>query len=427
MNRVFATLVVTSVHFAELSAENLRGTAAPRSREWAHFVEQRYRHAYNFYFNPFYAEQVLIDYIDGEAECEARSSLGPIWFDYVLVRNRALGLGSIHVHIHFGEFDLALEDGKSESAVPLVELLRDLFWSTERTDGRFKRLDRMIDTAGDHPGRRHSLSLSRYSYVSLIRSVDRSSQAATTEQRRNEAPGIYRLLFLSENRVGAEFAERELKNRTWACEGFFDVYFQPGGIVTVAEPYPPQVRPALDAWFYPQPPHAPRLPADLTPPSRGDHAWHYNYSPEYPALRFLAVPSLDFVGAVEEVLRDVHNDVQSRLASMSSVTLLQALRHPRLAWAYFTMPQQVAGLVRRLHAAENLEAVRLTVARELVCRLLETQLQASTRAAVAALSQQGISSSNGLVAFIALVISVLALAFPILGEALRWIACAGVR
>jgi hypothetical protein len=73
-----------------------------------------------------------------------------------------------------------------------------------------------------------------------------------------------------------------------------------------------------------------------------------------------------------------------------------------------------------MHVAENMEAIRLPVARPLVEMLIETQVKVPTRNAITALSQQEISSNSSFIAFVALVLGGIA-AVPDLYKAAEWL------
>jgi len=183
--------------------------------------------------------------------------------------------------------------------------------------------------------------------------------------------------------------------------------------VSVAEPYPAAVHNSNPGWFFPRPPHELHRPATMESASSEGHSWNYNHLPEYPPLRYLAIPSLDFAASAEETLRDVHDEVMTMFATISKLSLLQTLRHPGHIRRFFTMPQHVSRLTYRMHVAENMEAIRLPVARPLVDKLIETQVKVPTRNAIAALAQQEISNNSSLIAFIGVLFGIVTVAPPL--------------
>lgn len=135
-------------------------------------------------------------------------------------------------------------------------------------------------------------------------------------------------------------------------------------------------------WFHPDPA---ALAADP-----GGFLADYDRLPEYPPLRYLALPALEYVGCLEETVRDIYDKVvdeeQSRWLSAHPLALFR--------------------LERRYYRTQNLEVLRLPVTRDLVDRLLESKLQ---RHAVEAIEARKSSMLNETVLALTLVAVVIAL------------------
>jgi hypothetical protein len=405
MANIFATLIITSDALAKIDLRKELGPDLQLDEAWESFIKTAYQHTHDFCYNPFHAQALDIVYAGGEGLAWSLS-VQDIWIDYVLVRNRVLDLASLHVHLRFPDIGIDLSDA-DERLTAIIAFIRDGLWSPDLGPTSIPRLQQLVarnlSTKKSH---RSSLPFSRYSYVSVTRSVP-SEPNARAAQQESEQGSIYRLLFLTENAITSKLARKYNDSNSWSAEEFFCVYHQPGGIVTVAEPYPPKIQVERPDWFLPTPPKAP--PALQHPDTPDGHGWHYNHLPEYPPLRFLAVPSLDFTAGAEETLRDVHHEVMSTFAALSKPAFRQGVGAFWHQLKLIALPSAVSRMTYRMHAVENLEAIRLPVARQLVSRLLAAQLTDPTRRAISTLSQQGVSASSALVAMIALLLAVIPL------------------
>ena len=236
MANIFATLIITSDLLAKIDPAKELGLDLRLNDAWGSFVTTAYEHTHAFCYNPFHAQALDVVYAGGE-RLDWPQSPEDIWVDYVLVRNRVLDLASLHVHLRFPDIGIDLSD-PDERLTAVIAFIRDGLWSADHGPTSIPRLQRMITrNLSQKQRRRSSLPFSRYSYVSVIRPVA-SKPGTRATQHENEQGSIYRLLFLTENAISPKLARGYNDTNSWSAEEFFRVYHQPGGLVTVAEPYP---------------------------------------------------------------------------------------------------------------------------------------------------------------------------------------------
>ena len=355
--RVYATAVFLSDHL-NLPVERLQRISRDVSTpEWRSHVERSYRCALRMVFNPFYERRMRVQYLLG-TQFDAGKPIGIVWCDWVLVKNRRLRTESLHVGFRFGAIRLDLDDPKCPRIEAVSDFLAHVYQLSERDLPIAPALSELSRVLQAHAARRkNALGLSRYMYSSVLTDDPAHVVAPSGAARVN----FYRLLYMHSRGVGMTTPDAMLPP-PWSSAAFFRLYSQPGGVLSIAQPYP-EGRETSSAWFEPQPPTvgtAPRgMLADLQGKPVADAYAEYDLLPEYPPLRYLTLPASEYVAAHEETLRAVHEAAFSRY------------------WLRFPSNQPA---VRHLQAA-NLEGIRLPIMRDLVNQMLERQLQARTSSA----------------------------------------------
>jgi hypothetical protein len=360
MTRVYANAIFCSTRF-EFDVQSLRLMAADVIEPgWPQHIERAYRCALGFSFNDFYLRRMRLQHVLS-ASFDAGTRLGRVWSDWVLLDDDRLGTRSLHVGFCFPTLRLELHDRNCAATEAAARFLQDVYQLSERVQslpGGLGGLSRLLCEHG--PKRRNALGLSRYVYTSLVCDDASMLSAPSNDVRVN----LYRLLFQHARGVDPAVATAMLPP-PWSSAAFFRLYAQPGSIVSLAVPYPPDVRSTHAAWFEPTPPQLAPAPFALAHTGGAEPAAYPSYDrlPEYPPLRYLAWAALHYAAAYEETLRAVHE------AAFSSLRQRLFRRGPK--------PKPLIGHL----LAANLEGVRLPVVRDLVDRLLDIQLQERTASA----------------------------------------------
>ena len=391
MTRVYASAIFCSTQF-RLDIASLRSmpgnVVIP---EWPVHIERAYRCALAFSFNGFYQKPLRLEHVLS-APFSAPSPIGDIWSDWTLISDERLGTRSLHVSFCFPSLRLQLDDRSCPKTEAVATFLQDIYQLSERVQllrGGLAELSRLLCATAQR--RRNALGMSRYAYTSLVCDDSAVLLAPSADVRVN----LYRLLYQHARGVDAAVATAMLP-AAWGSASFFRLYAQPGGVLTVSVPYPVDIRKGHIDWFEPQPPHlaAAPFPAGAIRGGPGQSAYpNYDLLPEYPPLRYLAVPALQYAAAYEETLREVHEAAFSRFGTW------------RFRWPWKSKPT-----VSHLLAA-NLEGLRLPVVRELVNRLLETQLQERTATAAMEMLKLRETTRNVVLAVLALLVAMVGLAF----------------
>lgn len=389
MTRVYASAIFCSTRL-ELDVARLRqsiGDAADTA--WRTHIERSYRCALSFTFNDFYRRQIGLTHVRSSTFV-LDGPIGEVWTDWVLLDDKRLATQSLHINFCFPALRLDLNNPQCPTTEAIAGFLKDVYHLSEYEQdlpGGLRDLSRLL--CGVARGRQHALGISRYIYTSLACN-DADAIASPSDALR---VNLYRLLYQHAQGVDAAVASAMLPN-PWGSAAFFRLYSQPGGMLSVSTPYPAKAHHQHDAWFNPTPPTLAEAPFPMAvAPSSGataDAYPSYDFLPEYPPLRYLAVPVLHYGAAYEETLRAVHE------SAFSSV-LQRPLRMP------WTPKPSKCHLL-----AANLEGIRLPVVRSLLNETLELQLQARTTNASMEMLRLRDTTRNVLLAIAGLI---LALAF----------------
>lgn len=356
MTRIYASALFCSAR-VRIDASRLRESIGDRSDPaWRAHVERAYRCALAFSFNDFYRRPVRLTHVLSSTFA-VEGPIGAVWSDWVLLDDRRLGTQSLHVNFCFPELRPELGDRHCPAVEALADFLKNIYQLSESGQdlpGGLAPLSRLLSAVAR--GRRNALGISRYIYTSVVSDDAQLLTAPNDDVRVN----LYRLLF--QHARGADDAvARQMLPEPWGSAAFFRLYSQPGGIVSVATPYPAETCRAHDGWFNPRPPAIAPAPFAAAPGEGGPEAYpSYDLLSEYPPLRYLALPVLQYGAAYEETLREVHEAAFSR-----------PLERP------LHLPWQAKPGERHLLAA-NLEGIRLPILRGLLEQTIELQLQART-------------------------------------------------
>lgn len=395
MTRVYASAIFCSTQF-ELDIASLRLMAGDVvAPGWPIHIERAYRCALAFSFNDFYQRPMQLQHVLS-ASFDAGSQIGEVWSDWALLDDKRLGTRSLHVSFCFPSLRLELGDRYCPATEAVARFLQNIYQLSERVQllpGGLGGLSRLLYATAQR--RRNALGMSRYVYTSLVCDDASVLSAPSDDVRVN----FYRLLFQHARGVDAAVATAMLPS-AWSSASFFRLYSQPGSILSVSVPFPIDVRSQHDAWFEPRPPHlaAPPFSVDaIGAGGAGSPAYpSYDLLPEYPPLRYLALPALHYAAAYEETLRAVHEAAFSRLGARP-----------------FRWPWQPKPTVSHLLAA-NLEGLRLPVVRDLVNRLLDMQLQERTATASMEMLKLRETARNVLLTVLGLVATMVGLVLAIL-------------
>ncbi|MCB1905883.1 MAG: hypothetical protein KDH15_00815 [Rhodocyclaceae bacterium] len=357
MTRVYASALFCSARL-RLDVERLRQSVGNASDSaWQSHVERAYRCALAFAFNDFYRRHIRVSHVL-TSRFITDGPLGEVWSDWVLLDDRRLATQTLHVSFCFPGLRVDLDDHQCPAIEALAEFLKNIYQLSEAEQdlpGGLAALSRLL--CGVARGRQNALGISRYIYSSLAC----DDAEVVTEPSMDMCVNLYRLLYQHARGVDSAVAKSMLP-RPWGSAGFFRLYSQPGGMVSVSTPYPADTHRRHDGWFNPLPPGRGEAPSAMAGDAEGQAAAYPSYDllPEYPPLRYLAVPVLQYGAAYEETLREVHDAAFSRLLE----------RRLRLPWA----PKP-----GRCHLlAANLEGIRLPIVRSLLDEMIERQLQERT-------------------------------------------------
>lgn len=381
MARIYASAVFCSQR-VDIDRARLRKIARDlRTPEWSRHVERSHRCALGFCFNAFYAKKMRITHLLS-ARFSPNTALPEVWSDWTLIEDRRLGTATLHISFSFPSLQLDLDNPACAVTEAVAAFLGRVYQLSEREQhlgGGLGELSRVLCAAASR--RRNALGISRYINASLICDDPAQLKAPSEPVKVN----LYRLLFQHARGVDAGVAVKMLPEG-WGSAAFFRLYGQAGGMLSVSEPYPADLREEFSQWFEPTPPFIDKPPFedDAVSPVYPS----YDLLPEYPPLRYLAVPAILYSAAYEETLRQVHEAAFGALAP------------------WLRLPWQRRPAVTHLLAA-NLEGLRLPVARELVNQMLDKQLQDRTTTAAMEMLRIRETTRNLLISALAIILTIL--------------------
>ncbi len=361
-----------------------------------------YRRAYRFYYNDFFVRRLDWSYL-GCLHEDLPHGVGSIRIDFVLHDAEPLALRALHIHIAPRDW-VPLPAGERERCFKqLAELVRTALYSPGRTDAAIPAgVGRVLAwlRARTENKRSFGLGYSSYAYFSWCTLAD----ARFASHRHEHAVDVYRLLYLHGDNIDAGVAGHCLDAQQYASTDFFRNYFQPGAIVSVSKPHARELYAEHRDWFLP----AMRRDEGLW---RGDRAVRieraqrrgdepYDWTPEYPPLRYMGLLSLEFAGFYEETLRGIHD----RLLLMWERSLRHGDRFAangrggrvwgaslELIRALLRFPELMR-LELRYARVNNFEYLRLPIAREIVDRLIDAKLQRNVADNIAALKTSSLNA-----------------------------------
>ena len=192
--------------------------------------------------------------------------------------------------------------------------------------------------------RRQAYDISQYLYISAC------GQTLPAVDWRDVALPLWSLLWFQPRGVAGDAAVSYLEENSWRAGDFFWNFHQPGGMVTLSTPYPREsyLR-ELDHFL-------PTLESLEEPDANDPRLEDYDGLPEYPPLRYLALPVLEHSGWVEEALRDTSNELlelgRKRLGPVRAVFKSRRIEH-------------------RLYRSRVLDVLKLPVSREFALALID--------------------------------------------------------
>jgi hypothetical protein len=409
MARVYASAIFCTTEF-RIAVDRLRLIAGDRGTPaWAAHVERAYRCALAFCFNDYYRKPIRVRHLLS-SRFDLSEPIGEVWCDWTLLTNTRLGTDSLHLDFCFPSLELDPENPACPATEAVAAFLARLYELTEREQalpGGLIELSRVLCAIAQR--RHNALGVSRYIFVSLTSERAGPVSAPSDDVRTN----FYRLLYQHARGVDTAVACKMLPE-PWGSASFFRLYSQPGGMLSVSVPYPDdelQVRLEYADWFAPRPPGIGEPPpaaldavAERNEPPRYAN---YDHLPEFPPLRYLAMPVIVYVAAFEETLREVHEAAFGRRGVW------------RLRW-----PWQPKPAARHLLAA-NLEGLRLPIMRDLANRLLEKQLQQRTAGTSMEMLRIRESARNLLISVVIIVLTIVFGDFRVVGDKVKSVAPGG--
>lgn len=320
--------------------------------------EDAYTDAWRTLFNPVLSSRLsaaYLGYLRVPADDHGYDDVGKIRCDFVLVRNKYFETSTINVHYLLEHNQYALEsDGYEPLTRTLIRLSRHCYRGDipGRPDGLrdIKHALRIMDSEGDR------ICPLRSVYISLC-----AQKKEVVEDWGSQAERIYRLLWMHSGGTSDKLALEFLKGRTWTSAAFYRNFHQPGATLSISYPYP-DIYEDYPSYFLPtleriNKPVVGPMGTEVDQPVMPG----YDYLPEYPPLRYLGLPLLDHVGSIEEVMRDVQDELQKVYdASWWWRGIRAAVEGSRVRAAY--------------HRLANLDALKLPVTREYVGILLEEKM-----------------------------------------------------
>ncbi len=403
MALLYASALFSSTRM-RLPLQRLRRFAATDAAlpPWAQHIELSYRSAFTFCFNDYYAQPLAVRHILSSPFDDADA--GRVWSDWTLVSDRRLGVSTLHLAFAFQDLRLDIENPDCRGVEAGAAFLRRVYQLSEHErfmSGPLAELSRLLGITAR--SRRNTLGVSRYVHASVVCDDARAIKAPSRAARLN----VYRLLFLHPRGVDSATATARLPP-AWGSAAFFRLYHQPGGVVSLSSPYPDEAQRTHRGWFRPAPPQLSPAPFVFNASNAagiGQRAYpSYDLLPEYPPLRYLAVPLLQYAAAHEETLREVHEMAFA----------------PRLGWPP-RWPWRKRATDLHLLAA-SLEGLRLPIIRDLAHTLLERQLQGRTSSASMEMLRLRESRQRVLLTWLGLALAItLSSSLGLVDKGLRWL------
>jgi hypothetical protein len=213
--------------------------------------------------------------------------------------------------------------------------------------------------------RRQAYDISKYLYISVC------GQTLPAGGWRDVALPIWTLLWFQPRGVAEDAAVAYLEESSWRAGDFFWNFHQPGGMVTLSTPYPRESYLGQLDHFLPT--LGTLEGRDAGDPTLAD----YDGLPEYPPLRYLALPVLEHSGWIEEALRDTSNELlelgRKRLGPVRAVFKSRRID-------------------QRLYRSQVLDVLKLPVSREFALALIDDKKLDAARATARDLKASALST-----------------------------------
>ena len=354
-------LLVTAerVDFEEIARRHL---GLDQGAEYRQLILKRYDCAYGFVFNKFlYNDPCLThDYLGHQGDLgDDLLGLGRVRVDCVLQTNRFHRTRSLHLHFSFqhGDFDIRDRDPVKISA--LAAFGRGL-WGIEDVELLPARLREFIADVNRASPRKMAFDLSRYVYASVCGQEFDGEWAPYAET-------LWALLFFQDEGANVDAIRTRLAQASWSGGGLSRNFFQAGGMVSLAGPYPGELYAGHRDWFLPQfnlPQAVPTLDVE-----RADV--EYDYLPEFPPLRCVAFPLLEYAGWVEETLRDASSSLLGSSLPPAQRWVDRLVPTLKRFGAWLRLLRRLPRIQNGVYRAQNLDVLRLPVTRPFAESLLE--------------------------------------------------------
>jgi len=266
----------------------------------------------------------------------------------------------------------------------LVEYL-----SSDKNSPETEFLNRFKDTLKElniKSKREHALPMSRYMYISVCNLKSLKLEHLEELEQEHCWENIYKLLYFHAEGVDAKIAKEKLKKDMWTSADFYLNFYQPGALLSLSTPYPSDIYKKNIRYFLPTlndsgeiysseylkdiryflPTLNDRGEIACGDPSKGRRKGKryetYDLLPEYPALRYMGMASLEFSGVIEELLRGLYDDLMELQRKQYLIRLVMAL---------YKLP----GIETVYIACKHLEYIRLPILREFISRLIRNKHQ----------------------------------------------------
>lgn len=342
--KLYLTLLLISSGKADFERDAVALGLTVPEQDRAYF-ERCYETAYRFVFNKFVTDGIEHRYLGHRLDESGVASLGKVRTDFVFQENDFFETHSLHVHVCFENSSFDVADPESFDLPAIAQFARGLY-RQHRADVEAlpDALRTFVGAVDGYAERRQAYDISQYVYISVC------GQTLPDGGWKEVALPIWTLLWFQSRGVAGDAAVAYLEESSWRAGDFFWNFHQPGGMVTLSTPYPREsymgqldhFLPTLDSLEEPDA-HDPRL-AD------------YDGLPEYPPLRYLALPVLEHSGWIEESLRDTSNDLlelgRKRLGPVRAVFKSRRID-------------------QRLYRSQVLDVLKLPVSREFALDLID--------------------------------------------------------
>jgi hypothetical protein len=309
------------------------------------YFERCYETAYQFVFNKFVTDGIEHSYLGHRVDESGLESLGKVRTDFVLQQNEFFDTHSLHAHACFenSSFDIVHSDPAVLPAI--AQFARGLYRQHDAdVEALPDALRTFVRAMDKYAKRRQAYDISKYLYISVC------GQTLPASGWKHIALPIWTLLWFQPRGVAEDTAVTYLEESSWRAGEFFWNFHQPGGMVTLSTPYPREsYTDQLDHFL---PTLGSLEERDASDPRLDD----YDGLPEYPPLRYLALPVLEHSGWIEEGLRDTSNELLE-LGRKPLGPVLAVFKSRRID--------------QRLYRSQVLDVLKLPVSREFALALID--------------------------------------------------------